>query len=128
MKNKNARPVKYAVANNSGNSSWSSRNMIISGLVVLAFLGLHMYDFWAHEVVYKYVEANAVDSTRYYGELVAKFESPVRTGLAGGSKTLLRRPTKKVSLPFKSSLYRIGRGLEHPRLSPASPLLIAARF
>ena len=32
----NARPVKYAVANNSGNSSWSSRNMIISGAVILA--------------------------------------------------------------------------------------------
>ena len=39
LKNKNARPVKYAVAKNSGNSTWMSRNMIISGAVILAFLG-----------------------------------------------------------------------------------------
>ena len=49
--------------------------------MVLAFLGLHFYDFWVHEIVYKYVEGNAIDETRYYHELVAKFESPVRTGL-----------------------------------------------
>lgn len=81
LKNRSARSVAYVKFNGAANSSWASRNMIISGLVVLAFLGLHMYDFWAHEVVYKYVEANAIDSTRYYEELVAKFESPVRTGL-----------------------------------------------
>ncbi len=81
LKNRSARSVAYVKFNGAANSSWASRNMIISGMVVLAFLGLHMYDFWAHEVVYKYVEANAIDSTRYYEELVAKFESPVRTGL-----------------------------------------------
>ncbi|MEN9997602.1 MAG: hypothetical protein RI922_592 [Bacteroidota bacterium] len=81
IKNRNARTVAYVKYNGAANASWASRNMIISGLVVLAFLGLHMYDFWAHEIVYKYVESNTVDSTRYYGELVAKFESPVRTGL-----------------------------------------------
>src|SRR5690606_5595532 len=42
-KNNRARPVKYAVNKGSANSSWFSRNMIISGLVILAFLGLHMY-------------------------------------------------------------------------------------
>jgi succinate dehydrogenase / fumarate reductase cytochrome b subunit len=81
IKNRNARTVAYVKFNGAANSSWASRNMIISGLVVLAFLGLHMYDFWAHEVVYKYVDAKAIDTTRYYSELVAKFESPVRTGL-----------------------------------------------
>jgi succinate dehydrogenase / fumarate reductase cytochrome b subunit len=55
--------------------------MIISGLVVLAFLGLHMYDFWFQEIMYKYVDLNSVEPTRYYGELVEKFESPIRTGL-----------------------------------------------
>jgi succinate dehydrogenase / fumarate reductase cytochrome b subunit len=89
LKNRSARSVAYVKFNGAANSSWASRNMIISGLVVLAFLGLHMYDFWAHEVVYKYVEANAIDSTRYYEELVAKFESPVRTGLYSLSFVLL---------------------------------------
>ena len=81
LKNRSARPVAYVKFNGAANSTWASRNMIISGLVVLAFLGLHMYDFWFHEMVYKYVESNVIDETRYYHELAEKFESPVRTGL-----------------------------------------------
>jgi succinate dehydrogenase / fumarate reductase cytochrome b subunit len=81
LKNRKARPIGYAKYNGAANATWASRNMIISGLVVLAFLGLHMYDFWFHEMVYKYVEANTIDETRYFHELAEKFESPVRTGL-----------------------------------------------
>ena len=47
--------------------------MIISGAVILAFLGLHMYDFWMHEMNYKYVEALSINETRYWEELHAKF-------------------------------------------------------
>jgi len=81
LKNRSARPIAYAKYNGSANSSWASRNMIVSGLVVLAFLGLHFYDFWIPEMVYKYVDGNPSEPTRYYGELVHKFESPVRTGI-----------------------------------------------
>ncbi len=81
LKNRSARPIAYAKYNGSANSSWASRNMIISGLVVLAFLGLHFYDFWIPEMVYKYIEVNPIEPTRYFGELVHKFESPVRTGI-----------------------------------------------
>ena len=81
LKNRRARPVRYASHKGSANSSWASRNMIISGLVVLAFLGLHFYDFWVPEIVYKYIEDNPEDLTRYYPETVHKFESPMRTGL-----------------------------------------------
>ena len=81
LKNRNARPIAYAKNNGAANSSWASRNMIISGLVVLAFLGLHFYDFWIPEMVYKYVDVNPLEPTRYYTELVHKFESPVRTAL-----------------------------------------------
>ena len=42
MRNNKARPVKYAVNNGKANSTWMSRNMIISGAVVLAFLALHI--------------------------------------------------------------------------------------
>jgi succinate dehydrogenase / fumarate reductase cytochrome b subunit len=55
--------------------------MIISGLVILAFLGLHFYDFWFPEVSYKYIAGTAPDATRYYGELVHKFHDPIRTAL-----------------------------------------------
>ena len=80
-KNQKARPISYANYNGAANASWASRNMIISGLVVLAFIGLHFYDFWVQEITYKYVNGTLPDATRYYSELVAKFESPVRTGL-----------------------------------------------
>lgn len=46
LQNKAARSVKYAYENASVSSSWSSRNMIVSGLLVLAFLGLHMRNFF----------------------------------------------------------------------------------
>jgi succinate dehydrogenase / fumarate reductase, cytochrome b subunit len=81
LKNRSSRPIGYAKYNGAANASWASRNMIISGSVVLAFLFLHFYDFWFAEMLYKYVDVNTIDSTRYYPELVAKFESPVRTGL-----------------------------------------------
>ncbi|PIB28768.1 succinate dehydrogenase [Maribacter sp. 4U21] len=79
IKNNRARSVKYAKYKGSANASWISRNMIITGLVVLAFLGLHMYDFWVHEMAYKYIENNPEDPTRYYVETVEKFEPLVRT-------------------------------------------------
>lgn len=46
IKNKNARPVGYAVAHPSQNSSWKSRNMGILGTIVLIFLIIHMRSFW----------------------------------------------------------------------------------
>jgi len=52
LQNRKARGVKYAKYKGSANASWLSRNMIITGLVVLAFLGLHFYDFWIHEMAY----------------------------------------------------------------------------
>ena len=80
-KNRAARPISYAKNNGAANASWASRNMIVSGAVVLAFMGLHFYDFWFPEMVYKYVESNPEEPTRYYEELVHKFESPIRTGI-----------------------------------------------
>jgi succinate dehydrogenase / fumarate reductase cytochrome b subunit len=79
IQNNGARSVKYAKYKGGANASWISRNMIITGLVVLAFLGLHMYDFWIHEMAYKYIEVRPEDPTRYYAETVEKFEPVVRT-------------------------------------------------
>ncbi len=80
-RNRNARGISYVDFKGNRNSMWVSRNMIWSGIVVLAFLGLHFYDFWVPELIHKYVESHPEDATRYYTETVAKFESPVRTGL-----------------------------------------------
>ncbi|HOZ73785.1 MAG TPA: succinate dehydrogenase cytochrome b subunit [Flavobacterium sp.] len=89
IQNRNSRPISYAKNNGAANSPWSSRNMIISGLVILAFFGLHFYDFWFPELGYKYFECNTPDETRYYGELVHKFHDPIRTGIYCVSFVLL---------------------------------------
>lgn len=78
LKNRKARDVKYASFKGSANASWASRNMIISGLVILAFLGVHFYDFFIPELIHKYVETHPEDPTRYYAETVHKFEDHVR--------------------------------------------------
>ncbi len=74
LKNRGSRNLKYVKYKGSSNASWMSRNMIISGLVVLSFLGLHFYDFWIPEMKYKYVEFLPDDPNRYYTELTHKFE------------------------------------------------------
>lgn len=78
IKNRAARPISYNKFNGSANSTWMSRNMIISGLVILAFLVLHFIDFWFPEINYKFVEMNPEDPTRYYDHLVDKFRNPAR--------------------------------------------------
>jgi succinate dehydrogenase / fumarate reductase cytochrome b subunit len=77
--NKAARGKGYVKYKGSANAPWASRNMLLSGAVVLAFLGLHFYDFWVHEVTYKYVEALPENPTRYYEETVEKFAPMWRT-------------------------------------------------
>ncbi len=79
IQNKKARSVRYAKFNGGANAPWVSRNMIYTGLVVLAFLGLHFYDFWVHEMAYKYVEFLPENPTRYHAETVEKFAPFWRT-------------------------------------------------
>ncbi len=80
LKNKGARDVKYVKYNGAANSSWMSRNMIYSGLVILAFLVLHFVDFWFPEINHKYIEVLPEDPTRYFSELQHKFVNPLRVG------------------------------------------------
>lgn len=76
--NRAARPVSYKNYKGGANSSWMSRNMAISGLVILAFLVLHFIDFWVPEINHKYIAMAPEDPTRYYGELLHKFSNPAR--------------------------------------------------
>lgn len=78
LKNRNSRDVKYAYNKPSANSSWVSRNMIFSGLTILAFFVLHFIDFWVPEMQYKYIASNVPDAHRYHHELVHKFENVYR--------------------------------------------------
>lgn len=89
LQNRKSRPVKYVSYKGSANATWMSRNMIITGLVILAFLGLHFYDFFIPELVHKYVETHPEDPTRYYAETIHKFEQPWRVGIYVVSFVLL---------------------------------------
>ena len=75
IQNRKARSQKYAMFKT--RASWASKNMIISGLVILSFLFLHFYDFWIPEINYKYINIGAVDSSRYFEELVHKFQDDI---------------------------------------------------
>lgn len=44
--NSAARPVNYAVRKSSETSSWFSRNMFLSGSVILFFIVVHLYSFF----------------------------------------------------------------------------------
>lgn len=47
IKNRKARGTeRYKVSNASANSSWASRSMALLGILVLAFLLMHLKDFW----------------------------------------------------------------------------------
>jgi len=86
QKNRAARPSKYTYNKPSANSNWISRNMIITGIMILLFLGLHFYDFWIPELKTKFVDGdmtglNAHGQYRYYEELQHKFVDPVRVFL-----------------------------------------------
>jgi len=80
IKNRKARNVNYVKYNGAANSSWMSRNMVLSGGVILAFLILHFIDFWFPEMNHKYIEFLPEDPNRYFGELQHKFVSPLRVG------------------------------------------------
>jgi len=115
IKNHKARPVKYAANGASANSTWMSRNMIISGAVILAFLAVHFYDFWWHEMSYKYVPGNGDpnDATRFWGELHEKFQDVWRVALYVISFVLLGL---HLAHGFQSSFQSIGA--RHPKYTP----------
>ncbi len=86
IKNKSSRDVKYAKNHGAANSTWMSRNMIYSGLVILAFIALHFIDFWFPEINTKFIQGDwsgtleGVEGYRYFEELQHKFVEPWRVG------------------------------------------------
>ncbi|WP_405610600.1 succinate dehydrogenase cytochrome b subunit [Polaribacter sp. Asnod1-A03] len=84
LKNRKAQGVSYAKNNGAANSTWMSRNMIYSGIAILAFIILHFIDFWIPELNTKYVVGDMSGlhngEMRYFHELVEKFHNPLRVG------------------------------------------------
>lgn len=55
LKNRSARPVKYAARNTGKASTWGSRNMFVLGLLIFGFLILHLVQFWTKMQLAHYV-------------------------------------------------------------------------
>ncbi len=123
--NNQARNVKYAKYNGGANASWMSRNMIISGLAVLAFLALHFYDFWIPEINTKYVIGDTsgliegTENFRYHEELVHKFaHQPWRVFLYVLSFVML---SLHLLHGFQSSFQSVG--FNHTKYTPVIKML-----
>ena len=84
-KNKLARPVKYEMESANNNSSWISRNMLITGVMIMLFLALHFYDFWIPEIKIKYIDGDMSGlydgKFRYWHELNHKFHDIYRVAI-----------------------------------------------
>jgi succinate dehydrogenase / fumarate reductase cytochrome b subunit len=86
LRNKKANGKSYAKNNGAANSTWMSRNMIWSGVTILAFIALHFIDFWFPEINTKFIQGDwtgvieGQEGFRYHEELVHKFTNPVRVG------------------------------------------------
>lgn len=82
IQNNKARNVSYAKNNGGANSTWMSRNMIWSGVAILAFIVLHFIDFWFPEINTKFIQGDWSGlhdgQFRYYHELQEKFVNPAR--------------------------------------------------
>lgn len=104
-KNNQATKYNYNKFLPNSNSTWMSRNMIFSGIVILSFLLLHFYDFWVPEINYKYIQSLPENPNRYYEELIHKFENPIRVFLYCFSFLLL---SLHLSHGFSSALKSLG--------------------
>ena len=118
VKNRSARSVPYAKNNGAANSTWMSRNMILSGVVILAFMGLHFYDFWIPELNIKYIQGDMSGTLpngdyRYFEELVHKFADPIRVGIYCVSFVLL---SLHLLHGFQSAFQSIGA--RHSKYTP----------
>ena len=86
IKNRKSRGVKYIKYNGAANATWMSRNMEISGGVILIFIAIHFVDFWFPEMNAKYILGNwdgtveGYDGLKYFYELQHKFANPYRVG------------------------------------------------
>ena len=121
-KNKLARPVRYAMESASQNSSWISRNMIITGIMIMLFLALHFYDFWIPEIRVKYIEGDMSGlhngEFRYWHELNHKFHDVYRVIIYCVAFVFL---SLHLMHGFQSSFQTAG--VRHPRYTSAIKLI-----
>ena len=107
LQNKKARPIGYAMDKPSLNSSWSSRNMILTGILILLFLILHLKDYlWE-------IKLGDMSNRTDYDLVVTLFENPLYTAIYVFSFILLGF---HLDHGFQSSFQSVG--VNHNRYTP----------
>ena len=116
QKNKAARPIGYATSNNNAKVSWFSKNMGLSGSIVLVFLIIHLLNFYFpfHYGYDQYVTIDGVEYKDMYS-LVAKVfkEQPWYSALYVLAMVLL---SFHLQHGFTSAFQTLG--LEHKKYTP----------
>ncbi len=77
LANQKKRPVGYKKLDASANSTWASRNMYILGLLIFAFLFIHLKDFWwVYKVLHVDLPKDHLGENRdLYALVVAQFKT-----------------------------------------------------
>lgn len=102
LQNLDARPARYAVSAGAGGRSWGSATMPYTGIIVLLFILLHLYNF------------NFIGGTATVADIVAEvLGNPLYTILYGIGLTAL---ALHISHGFWS-MFQSG-GISHPKYDP----------
>lgn len=114
--NKSARPTSYAYSSKTQTERWTSKYMGPFGMVILAFLILHLYDFFR----FKYFVASEMVSID--GENVANLYKIVHDTYAGSIIHVIIYPVAMFVVAlhlhhgFQSTFQSLG--VNHPKYSP----------
>ena len=73
LKNRSSRPVGYAKNNVAANSTWMSRNMIVTGIMIFAFLALHIINY--------FIPIKTTHVENHYELVVGLFQNPLYAGI-----------------------------------------------
>lgn len=96
------------VASGSNEVSWASKNMAILGLLILAFLILHLLDFF-----YDLKISHTIGETDLYGVVIEAFHRPVYVGIYVIAMIIL---AIHLWHGFQSAFQTLG--LNHPKYTP----------
>jgi succinate dehydrogenase / fumarate reductase, cytochrome b subunit len=133
MQNAKARPVKYAVNAGSKNASWFSKNMAVTGVILLIFFILHLISFFI-KARFNLDVNFGVDPNMYQGPWVG---NPEVYGLEAGHEfSMYHKAAFLFSIPWYSAIYIVAMvvvgmhlvhgfqsafqtlGINHPKYSP----------
>lgn len=134
IQNKKARPVGYAVSSGTKNASWFSKNMAVTGTILLIFLILHLISFFL-KARFDLDVTFGIDPSKYEGGVF--LNEAEKYGLMPGSGySLFHKTALLFSIPWYSILYIISMvvvgmhlahgfqsafqtlGINHPKYSP----------